>query len=140
MPQSAHSQQRPPLVTAVGIIAILAGAVPFIEVIATLTSSRFASFFLPLVREMLPLSTGATLTVLFSVGILDVMLGIGILMRCRVAVFGMVARSFIGFVFDYLTFRAYLPAGALFGFAVNVSLIVVLLLPNSRTWFWPSPQ
>jgi hypothetical protein len=140
MPQTAPPDDRPPLVTAVAVIAIVAGTVPFAEIIATLTSSRFASFFLPLVREMLPLSTAATLAVHFAVGVVDLMLGVGILLRYRLAVFGMVARSFIGFVFDYLTFRAHIPTGALFGFLVNIGIVVVSLLPKSRTWFRPSHQ
>jgi len=140
MPQTVRPQHRPALVTVVGIIAIVAGTVPFIEVIAALTSSRFASIFLALVHEMLPLSTAATLAVLLAVGVVDVMLGIGVLVRYRSAVIGMVARSLIGFVFDYLTFRAHMPAGALFGFVVNVGIVVVLLLPKSRTWFWPDTE
>ena len=110
------------------------------EVVATLTRSRFASFFLALVREMLPLSIGAMLAVLLAVGVVDLMLGIGVLLRYPLAVFGMVARSFIGFAFDYLTFRTHMPAGALFGFLVNVGIVVPLLLPKSRNWFWPTTE
>ena len=83
MSQMGNYLRRPPLVAVVGIIAIVAGAVPFIEVAATLTSSRFASFFLGLVREIVQLNTTATLVVLITVGLVDIALGIGVLMRYR---------------------------------------------------------
>jgi hypothetical protein len=69
------------------------------------------------------------------VGIVNVILGIGVLMRYRLAVFGMVAGSFVGFAFDFINFQAHNPAGALLGFAIN--LFIVLCLPTARAWFWP---
>jgi len=140
MPGSAHLHQRPPLVTAVGIIGILAGGVPFIEIAAILASPRFSAFFLSLAGAIVPLGTAAMFALLLSVGVIDLVLGIGILMRYRPAMIGMILRSIIGIAFDYINFQAHNPVGALFGFAVNVLLVVVLLLPKSRTWFWPARQ
>jgi hypothetical protein len=140
MPPTASPQRRPPLVTAVAVVVILAGIVPLFEITALLVSPRFSEFFLPLVDAIVPLGTAALLALLLAVGVIDVALGIGILMRYRVAMIGMFLRSFVGVVLDYINLQAHNPVGALFGFVVNVGIAVVLLLPKSRTWFWPAAK
>ena len=127
---------RPPLVTAVGIVGIVAGAFPLIEIAAMLVSPRFSAFFLPLAQAIVPLGTAPIILLLLAVGIIDIALGIGALLRYRLASVGMILRSIVGIQIDYINFQAHNPAGALFGLAVNVGIVGILLLPKSRAWFW----
>jgi hypothetical protein len=125
----------PVLVTVVGIIGIIAGVVPALEVVGVLSSPRFASMFVPLVRAIVPVAAALLLWLLSAISVVDITLGIGVLFRQRWAMIGMIIRSFLGLSIDYLNSRAHNPAGAIFGFAVNILLILILLLPKSRAWF-----
>src|SRR5262249_28118540 len=140
MPQTTPLQRRPALVTAVAVVAILAGSVSLLEITGLLVSPRFSEFFLPLAQAIVPLGTAALFALLLTVGVIDVVLGIGILMRYRAAMIGMLLRSIIGVAFDFINFQAHNPVGALLGFVVNIGIVVVLLLPKSRIWFWPPRQ
>jgi hypothetical protein len=120
----------------VGIVGIVAGTFPIIELAALLVSRRFSAFFLPVVHAIIPLGTVGLLALLLIVGVIDVVLGVGILLRYRSAMIGMILRSIVGVPIDYINFQAHNQAGALFGLAVNLGVVVLLLLPKSRTWFW----
>lgn len=87
--------RRPLLVTAVGVIGIVAGIFPLAEIVAILLSARFAAWFLPLMRSILPVSDLFAFTLLFGIAVADIGFGIGVLARKRFARFGMIARSLI---------------------------------------------
>jgi hypothetical protein len=127
--------QRPPLVTIVGIIAIVAGMFPLVELTAGAASPRFAAWFLPLVTSMIPLRPSLAIVLVFVIGIVDIALGIGVLAGKTLALYGMVLRSFVAVPFDYLTWRAGSPVGALIGLTVNVFIVWALLRSASRHWF-----
>ena len=84
---------------------------------------------------MLPISQSLALAVVFTIGIVDLALGLGVLARTRVALYGMVLRSAIAVPFDYLTSRAGYPGGALVGLGANGFIVWALLRPDSRRWF-----
>lgn len=126
---------RPPLVTAVGIIGLVAGIFPVLEVGAVLLSSRFSAWFIPLVHSIVPVSCSVALGLLLGIGAIDVVLGIGVLARKRWAIPGMILRSVATVPIDYVNFRVGNEAGALFGLAVSVFIVWALLRPQSRAWF-----
>jgi hypothetical protein len=75
------ASKRPPLVTTVGVIGIIAGVLPLTEIIAVLVSSRFAAWFLPLVRSMLPVSPSVALALLGGIIVADIGFGVGVMAR-----------------------------------------------------------
>jgi hypothetical protein len=128
-------RRRPALVTAVGVIGIIAGSFPLVELIALLVSAQFAGWFLPLVQSILPVSVAVTVVSMFVIAVADIAFGIGVLTAKRWACYGMIARSIIAVPFDYLNFTAGNRAGAFVGFAVSVCIVWALLLADSRSWF-----
>ena len=123
------------MVTTVGVIGIVAGVFPLVELTAVAASPRFAAWFLPLLRSMIPTGQSLAIAIVFSIGIADVALGIGVLAGKTLALYGMVLRSFVAVPFDYLTWRAGSPVGALIGLTVNVFIVWALLRSASRHWF-----
>jgi Predicted membrane protein (DUF2127) len=129
---------RPPLVTAVGIIGLVAGIFPVLEVGAVLLSPRLSAWLIPLVRSIVPVRRSIALGLLLGIGAIDVVLGIGVLARKRWATPGMILRSVATVPIDYANFRVGNQAGALFGLAVSVFIVWALLRPQSRAWFGQS--
>jgi hypothetical protein len=127
--------RRPLLVTAVGVIGIVAGIFPLAEIVAILLSARFAAWFLPLMRSILPVSDSFAFTLLFGIALADIGFGIGVLACNRFARYGMIARSIIAVPIDYLNFTAGNRAGAFVGLAVSVFIVWALLRADSRSWF-----
>jgi hypothetical protein len=130
-----NTKRRPPLVTAVGVIGIIAGALPAAEILSVLLSVRFAAWFLPLVRTILPVRVSLALGMLAGIAIADIAFGIGLLARKRLAFYGMLLRSVAGLPIDYLNFTAGNRAGALVGLAVNCFILWALVRASSRLWF-----
>jgi hypothetical protein len=128
-------KRRPHLVTAVGLIGIFAGFFPILELGIVLVSPSFSAFFLPLVQKILPLNTEVILVSFPLIGLGDIVLGAGVLLRRRWAMFGMIIRSVAGILADYLNLQVGNALGAGIAFAVNLILIWALLLPKSRLWF-----
>ena len=106
--------------TAVGIIGIVAGTVPILEVIAVWLSPRFAAWFLPLMRSILPVRDSLAFSLLFGIALADIGFGIGVLARKRVALYGMIVRSIAGVPVDYVNFAAGNRVGAFVGLSVNL--------------------
>jgi hypothetical protein len=129
------SHQRPPIVTTVGILGIIAGVLPMLEVGAVLASERFRAWFLPLVQAIIPASVAIVIMLLLVTATADLVLGIGVLMRRRWAMLGMILRSILGVGLDCINFQASSHAGALFGLVVNVFVVCAILHPRSRIWF-----
>jgi hypothetical protein len=127
--------KRPQLVTAVGVIGIIAGIFPLVELIAILASARFAAWFLPLVRSILPVSVSVAVALMGSIAVADIAFGIGVLTAKRWAFYGMIVRSLIGVPIDYVNFTAGNRAGAIVGLVVNVIVMWALLKADSRSWF-----
>jgi uncharacterized membrane protein (DUF2068 family) len=121
-------------VTAVGVIGIVAGVFPLAEVIGILLSARFAAWFLPVMRAIVPSRDSLASTLLFGIAVADISFGIGVLARKPWALYGMILRSVIGLPIDYLNFTAGNRAGALVGLTVNVFIVWVLLRADSRKW------
>jgi hypothetical protein len=132
---AVSANKRPPLITTVGVIGIVAGIFPLVELAAILASARFAAWFLPLVRSILPVSGSVAVAVIGTVAVADLAFGIGVLTAKRWAFYGMILRSVIGVPVDYLNFTAGNRAGALLGLAVNVFIVWALLRSASRMWF-----
>jgi hypothetical protein len=128
-------KRRPHLVTAVGLIVIFAGIFPIVELGIMLVSPSFSAFFLPLVQKILPVNTEVMLVSLPLIGLGDIVLGAGVLLRRRWAMFGMILRSVAGILADYLNIQIGNALGAGIAFAVNLFLILALLLPKSRLRF-----
>jgi hypothetical protein len=126
---------RPGIVTVVGIVTIIAGVFPALEIVAILANERFRAWFLSLIQSVVPISLGGLLVLLLVVSAADIVLGIAVLTRRRWATPGMIFRSILAVGIDYVNFHAGNHAGAAFGFAVNVLLVLALLLPRSRAWF-----
>lgn len=126
---------RPRLVSAVGIIALLAGTFPVLEVGAVFLSSRFSAWFIPLVHSIVPVSRSVALGLLLVIGAIDVVLGIGVLARKRWATPGMILRSVATVPIDYANFRVGNQAGALVCLTASVFIVWALLRPKSRAWF-----
>ncbi len=121
--------------TAAGVIGIIAGALPAAEILSTLLSARFAAWFLPLVRTILPVRVSLALGMLAGIAIADIAFGISLLARKRIALYGTLLRSVIGLPIDYLNFMAGNRAGALVGLAVNLFILWALVRASSRLWF-----
>jgi hypothetical protein len=128
-------RRRLRLVTAVGVIGIIAGIFPLVELIAVLTSARFAAWFLPLVQSILPVSVSVAVALIGTIAVADLAFGIGVLTAKRWAFYGMIVRSLIGVPVDYVNFTAGNRAGAMVGLAVNVFVVWALLRADSRSWF-----
>ncbi len=137
-PESVSPLRRPPIVTTVGIVGIVAGTLPALEVGAVLAIQRFRVWFLPIVHAILPASAAVVLGLLLMIAAADIALGVGVLMRRRWATPGMILRSILGVGLDYINFQANNHAGALFGLAVNAFVVWALLRPGSRGWFRPT--
>jgi len=126
---------RPPLVTTVGILGLVAGAVPVLEAVAVFLSPRFSAWFIPLFQSIVPVRGSVALGLLLLIGAIDIVLGLGVLTRKRWATPGMILRSVATVPIDYLNFRAGNRAGALFGLMVSVFIVWALLRRRTRTWF-----
>jgi hypothetical protein len=129
--------RRPPLVTAVGVIGIVAGVVPLVEMVAVVVSAPFAAWFLALVHSILPVRVPVAVTLLIGIAVADIAFGAGVLARRRLGFYGMVVRSLIAIPIDYLNFTAGNRAGALVGLAVSLFVLWALLRSDSRRWFQP---
>jgi hypothetical protein len=129
------ASRRPPLVTTVGIIGVIAGTFPLIEFAAVLLSPRFSAWFIPLFRSIVPVGPALMLGLLLVIGAIDIVLGLGVLARKHWAVAGMILRSVVTVPFDYINFRAGNQGGALFGLTVSVFIVWALLRYKSRIWF-----
>jgi hypothetical protein len=127
--------RRPWVVTAAGIVAIVAGALPAIEVIAMLVSRHFRERFLGLVQTIVPASREVILFLLPVIAAADIILGVGVLTRRRWATPGMILRSVLGVWLDYINFRTGNHVGAVFGLAINIFVVWALLRSPSRAWF-----
>jgi hypothetical protein len=66
-------------VTAVGAVGIIVGIVPLAEFIAVVASARFAAWFLPLVRSILPMPVSVAVVLIVVTGVADLTFGIGVL-------------------------------------------------------------
>jgi hypothetical protein len=72
-------RHRPRLVTAVGVIGIIAGIVPLAELLAALASARFVEWWLRLVRSILPVPAPVEVTLVALIALVDITFGIGVL-------------------------------------------------------------
>ena len=120
-----------------GVIGIVAGAVPLVETVALVLSAQFAAWFLALVRSILPVRVPVALTLLIGIAAADIAFGVGVLARKRLGFYGMVVRSLIALPIDYLNFKAGNGAGAFAGLAVSLFVLWALLRSDSRRWFPP---
>jgi hypothetical protein len=119
----------------VGAIGIIAGIFPLAELLAVVASARFAAWFLPLVRAILPVPMSVAVVSMFIIAVADLAFGIGVLAGRRWAFYGMIVRSVIGVPIDYVNLTAGNRAGAVVGLAVNVFIVWALLRAESRPWF-----
>jgi hypothetical protein len=93
--------KRPVRVTIVGALGIIAGVS---DCSGLLLSRPFAARFVPVFRAV-PLNWNEMLSTLLAIALIDMALGLGVVLRSRLALFGMLARTLVAFYFDYLTLK-----------------------------------
>jgi hypothetical protein len=130
-----RSTTRPPLVTAVGVIGLIAGTLPALAVGAVLSSPRFSAWFIPLVHSPFPATRSVAVGLLLGTGAVDISLGTGVLARKHWATPRMVLRSIARVPIDYVNFRFGNQAGALVGLTVSAFIAWALLRRQARAWF-----